>query len=332
MGVVTSASNWEVGIHKQTNEATVGTVADYAGPVFSGTPSAVRSTDVVNVTDAASIQGDAYYKPDEHWEADVVIPAWADALGIYLVSLWPTDTKTGAGPTYTHTFSGLGNQGPFVAMYSNALANLSETFEAGLGSSVGFSFDQEGGPLKLNYKAVGKKPTVAAYTKTVTNTLADGYFTAVGGTLKFEEDNATPVAHTNIQACTLTVDRGVTPGVTADATSVALLALGKVVPAITLSMYWEDFQAYRASYYGAVAGSAPSTTMVAGSVELNFVHSVQGTWTFKLTVPKVALFADKPAPDPAGNPAIVSVNGLILKPASGDHVAPVIVNAVATAY
>jgi len=331
MPVVLSASNWEVGIAKQTNETTIPTVAAYAGPIFGGTPLPVRSTDTIEVTDAASIQGDAYNKPDEHWEADVTMPAWADALGAYLVGLWPTDTATGTTPK-THTFSGLGNQGPWVAMYSNSLGNLQETFEAGLLSRIGFSFDENGGPLRIQVGAVGKKPTVAAYTKTVTNSLANGYFTAVGATLKYEEDSATPVAKTNIQSASVNVERGVTAVATADATSVTNLALGRVTPGISLSLLWTDWDAYRATFYGAVGGSTPSTTIVSGSVELNFVHTVDATWTFKLTIPKVALLAEKPSPDPGGNPAIVTINGAILKPASGDHVQPVLVNGVTTTY
>src|ERR1051326_2893130 len=98
MPVVTSASNWEVGIAKQSAEGSIPTVADYAFPVFDGTPQPVRTTDTISVTDATSIQGDPQNKPDEHWEADVTVPAFADSLGRLLVTMWPTDTPTGTTP------------------------------------------------------------------------------------------------------------------------------------------------------------------------------------------------------------------------------------------
>ena len=65
---------------------------------------------------------------------------------------------------------------------------------------------------------------------------------------------------------------------------------------------------------------------------MNFVHTVTGTWTFKLTIPKVWMKITPPQPDPAGSPLILTVEGEILKPAAGDHVQPVLTNAVTPAY
>lgn len=319
---------------KQTNEATVPTVAEYGFPVFSGRPLPVHDTDRVQVTDAASIQGDAYFQAGEYWTADVTAPAFEATLGRWLTGMWPTDTKTGAGP-FTHTMSGLGTQPLFWTMWSlpgGSLA-LPESFGKGVCSGLTFSFDENGGPLQVEVQAVGQVPAVvSAPTITLSEALTNGYYRAVGAVLKYEEDSATPVAQTNIQNVTLAVTREVTPVKTADGVNVAYLAQGLVAIELTMTLVWANWDAYRATYYGAVAGTAASSVMVAGSVELNFIHTVNATSNLKITVPKVALIATPPEPNPDGSPLTVTINAQVLKPASGDHVQPVLVNQQAATY
>lgn len=331
MPIVTAANGWTIGIAKQTNESTVGTVATYEFPVFSGRPQPVQSITRVEVTDALTIIGDPYKQSGEHWEADIVLPAFSTVLGTLLQAMWPTDTITGAGP-YTHTFSGLGGTQSWIALYQTAPGSLAETYEAGLCSGIGFSVTEEGGPLRVQFKAVGKKPTVAAHTITTSNALVDGYFTATGATLKFEEDNATPATQTNIRAATITVDRSVEALATADGVSVASLSQGKVEPSFSLTLLFANYDAYKATFYGSAAGTVPSVTIVKGSVELNFVHTITGTHSFKLTIPSAVFAAEPPQPDPSGGPLTVQVNGYATKPGSGDHVQPVLINAITPAY
>lgn len=331
MGLVTAANGWTIGIAKQTNETTIATVATYEFPVFSGRPQPVQDIARVEVTDALTVIGDPYKQSGEHWESDIVLPAFSTVLGTILQSMWPTDTTTGAGP-YTHTFSGLGGTQPWIAMYQTAPGSLAETYEAGLTSSIGFSVTEEGGPLRINHKAVGKRPTVAAHTITTSNALTDGYFTATGATLKFEEDNATPATQTNIRAASITVDRSVEALATADGVSVAFLSQGKVDPSFSMTLLFVNYDAYKATFYGSAAGTTPSTTIVKGSVELNFVHTVTGAHSFKLTIPSAVFAAEPPQPDPAGGPLTVQINGYATKPGSGDHVQPVLINAVSAAY
>src|SRR6266576_671659 len=120
MPLSTPSNNFIVGLHKQTNEATVGTVADYSFPLLTGDrPVPVQDTAVIQVTDAASIQGDSFKNAGEHWESTVVTPAFDSMLGTMLVSLWPTDTPSGAIPSRIHTFTGLGSTPPWMSMYSN---------------------------------------------------------------------------------------------------------------------------------------------------------------------------------------------------------------------
>lgn len=326
------ANNWLVGLAKQSAEGTIPTTSDYALPVFSGRPQPVQTIDRVQVTDAASMIGDPFKAGDEHWVADLVVPAFAAPLGRILSMLWPTDTISGTGP-YTHPFSGLGSATAWFAAYSDVLAGaLDETFEAGKCTGLSFSADGSGGPLRVGVRMIGKRPTVAAWTIGGQAVLGDGYFTAKGATLKYEVDAGTPVAETNIGSFAVDIAREGAPIPTADSVSVSLIRQGLVVPSFTMQLIYEDWEAYRATFYGAVGGSTPSTTIVAGSVELNFVHSVQAGWSFKLEIPKAVLAAEPPQPDAGGSELIVPINGYCMKPATGDHVKPTLINAVATAY
>src|SRR5262245_12596491 len=99
---VVQANSYLLGLHKQTNESTVGTVAEYAVPVYGGRPTPIYEPGTVAVTDAASIAPDTYKKPSSWIMNEVRFPAFDDALGTALVGMWPTDTATGTAPTRQH--------------------------------------------------------------------------------------------------------------------------------------------------------------------------------------------------------------------------------------
>ena len=333
MGFTTPSNQFIWGLAKQTNETTPNTTEQYGLPVYSGRSMPVQTTARVEVTDATSLAGDPYKQGDEHWEADVVVPAFGAPLPKILVGLWPTDTVTGAGP-FTHTMSGLGaTPSWFTTFNTDLLAGaVEETFEAGIMSEFSISGDGTGGPARVGAKYVGKKPTIATYTNATPQVIGtDGYFTFSGAVLQYEVDAGTPVTETNIQSLSLVVPRPVAPVATADSVSVNFLALSKIEPTVSMTLLMDDHEAYRATFFGAVAGSTPSATLVKGSVKFNLVHSITGTHSASFTMDSVILMAEPPQPDPAASPLTVTINGVITKPASGDHVKPVVINAIAAA-
>ena len=333
MPFTSPSNNFIWGLSKQTNEATVATTEQYGLPVYSGRSMPVQTSALVEVTDATSLVGDPYKQGDEHWEADVVVPAFGAPLPKILFGLWPTDTITGSGP-FTHTLSTLGAAPPWFTTYNTDLlaGAVEETFEAGIQSEFSISGDGTGGPARVGAKYVGKRPTIATYTNATPQvTGTDGYFTFSGAVLQYEVDSGTPVTETNIQSLSLVVSRPVTPIATADSVSVGYLALGKVECSVNMTLLMDDHEAYRATFYGAVGGSTPSATIVAGSVKFNLVHSITGTHSASFTMDKVWLQAEPPQPDPAASPLTVTINGRVMKPASGDHVKPVVINAISAA-
>lgn len=337
MPLVTPNNNYLIGIHKQTNESTVGTVADYSVPVYSATLGPTYEDRRVEVTDAQAIQADAY-KGLTSWSADVEVPAFGRSLGVFLQTLWPTDTPTGTDPK-THTFSGLGAVQPWVAMYSEwpGAGAFEQTFGAGVATGITFSATAEGGPLRIGYTAIGKTPSVANYTVTTADTLADGYFTLQATGANVEADYDTPnvnptTAITNVTSVELSVTRDATPVQTVDGVSVNYLSTGRVVPAGTMEVVYDSWDMYRASYFGAVAGSAVSPTIVKGALDLNFKHSTDAAVTFELYVPSVQFKVDPPTPSPSGDALSQSVTLNVMKPTTGDHVQPILVNHVTTTY
>jgi len=330
MPTTTPSNQFIWGLSKQTAEGTPNTTEQYGLPVYSGRSMPVQSSQRVEVTDSTSIVGDPYKQGDEHWEADVVVPAFGGPLPKILFGLWPTDTITGANP-YTHTLSTLGAAPPWFTTFNTDLLGgaVEETFEAGIMSEFSISGDGTGGPAKVGAKYVGKRPTIASYTNATPQVIStDGYYTFSGAVLQYEVDSGTPVTETNIQSLTLTVTRPVTPIATADSVSVSYLALGKVEANVQMTLLMDDHEAYRATFYGAVAGSTPSSTIVAGSVKFNLVHSITGGHSASFTMDKVWLQAEPPQPDPAASPLTVTINGAVEKPASGDHVKPVVINGI----
>jgi hypothetical protein len=331
-----ASNNDIIGLHKQTNEATVGTVADYSFPLLTGDHMApVQDTAAIQVTDAASIVGDSFKNAGEHWEGMVVTPAFDAMLGTMLVSMWPTDTPSGVAPSRLHTFTGLGSTPPWMSMYENfASASLSQTFAKGICSGIEFEFDTTR-PLRVTYHMVGETPSVAAFTVTVAQTLLDGFFAPLAPAntlLKFDEDTSTPATHTNIVSGKISVMRDVTPLMTADGATVNFLAQGLLVVSGHLQVVWTDWDAFKTTYYQAAAGTTAGATWPAGSVDLLFGHTTSATSLFEIKLDKCLFSTTAPAPDPQASPLLMDIDLLVNKPAAGDHCKMLLTNNVTPAY
>jgi hypothetical protein len=337
--IATPNSSFLLGIAKQTNEATTAAVATYSVPVYSANVQPLYDERRVEVTDASSIQGDVF-KGLTYWTGEAEFPAYSRSLGRFLQSLWVTDTTTGAGP-YVHTFSGLGGVQPWIALYTEwpGAAAFEQTFGKGQATGMGFTADQDGGPLRIRFTAMGQTPSVASYTVTTADDLTQGYFTLQSATATIKSDldtpNVTPtVSQTNVQSVAINLDRAATPVPTADGTTVTNIGVGKATPTGTATFIYPDgagWESFRATFYGAVAGTAVSPTVVTGALKLNFTHTTAAD-TFSLYMPAVQFKATSPAPSPSGDPIIFDVALNIQKPTSGDHIVPVLTNSVSTSY
>lgn len=344
MPIVTPANAYLVGLAKQTNEATVPATAAYSLPVFSSDIGPTYDLRRIEVTDSASIEGDPYKGPSSWAAGGIEVPAFDDSLGTILVGLWPTDTKTGAGP-YVHTYSGLGGSQPWMAFYSHwtdAGINYEQTFGKGLITGLTFSVSSEGGPLRVGIQAMGQEvtgATAAAFPATVADLLTAGWFglQLTGATIELDIDSpnvAPTVAVTNVRSASVTVARNASAEPTATGITVANIAQGKVANTGSMEVLWDSvaLDTYRSSYFGSAAGTSLSATLVYGALELNFKHSVTAAHAFTLYFPKVGFRAAPAVPNPDGSALSQSIELFVAKPTTGDHVQPVLTNSVVAAY
>ena len=345
MPVVIPANAYLVGIAKQTNESTVPGTAAYSLPVYTSDLGPTYDLRRIEVTDQASIEGDPYKGPSYAKADGIEFPAFDDSLGVFLQSMWPTDTASGTAPNRLHTFSGLGGTQSWIAMYSHwtdAGINYEQSFGKGLGRSLTFAGNQEGGPLRVTYAWLGQEVTgaaTAAFPATTADVLTAGYFTMQHATAKIELDIDTPnvnpsVAVTNIRDFTLTVARDAAPEPTATGVTVTNIGQGKVTNTGQLTVLWDSvaLDTYRASYFGSAAGTTLSSTIVTGAIEFTFKHSVSTTSILTIYIPAVQFQAAPAVPDPSGSALTQTITLNVFKPSSGDHVQPALTNNVTAAY
>lgn len=337
MPIATPNNNFLLAVAKQTDESTISSTATYSVPVYSANVGPVYDDRRIEVTDASSIQGD-FYKGQTYWTAETEFPAFGTSLGRFLQSMWPTDTTTGAGP-YTHTFSGLGGTQPWVALYTEwpGAGAFEQTFGKGTATSFGITANADGGPARVRFGAMGQTPSKTNYTVTTADALTGGYFTLQHASATIEADFDTPNVNpsgaiTNVTQVSIDVARSATPVLTADGIGITYIGAGKVVPSGSLTMAYSSWDAYQASYFGSVSGTAVSSTVVTGALALNFKHTVQSGWSLEIYVPAVQFKVATPVPSPSGDVLTHEVTLNIQAPSSGSHVVPVLTNSTSAAY
>lgn len=338
MPLAPPSNNYLFGIAKQVDESTLGTVADYSVPVYSSNVGPTADDRVVQVTDASAVQGDHSRGPVS-WQGTVEVPCYGTTTGRVLQAVFPTDTITGAGP-YTHTYSGLGNTPPWMSFFTQwpGAGNERQRFGKGIVNEFSIVASADETPARFRFGGTGQTyDNAIAWTATVAETLADGYFTlqATGADIKadFDSPNASPsVPITNVQQVELNVEIPVAGVPTADGITVRQLSRGLIAPGGSATLIWNDWDAYHASWYGAVAGTSASNVNVYGALLLTFKHTVQSGWLLTVYVPKVRFAATQPEPDPSAGVLTLPVTLEIDKPTSGSHIQPVLVNGRSTAY
>jgi len=339
MPIVPPANNYLLGIHKQTNEATVGTVADYSMPVYGGRLTPTYESKTVAVTDASSIAGDTYKGPSSWTLEGVTTPGWHDAIGTILVGMWPTDTATGTAPTRSHAFSGLGGTQPWMSFYGlwPGAGAKEHTFGKGVMTGVSFESTGEGGPLVVGFSAMGQTVVDEASTVTTAVALTNGYFGLQTASSYIRADVDTPnsvpgVALAGVQSIRIEIARNASPEPTADSALVTNIAQGLVTPTVTMTWLWQDWLGFSANYFGAVGGTTLSGVQVTGALEVFWKHSVSADSTFKLYIPALVFAVEMPEPNPDGSPLRQTVTGRVQKPATGDHVVPTLIDNVTPAF
>jgi hypothetical protein len=319
----------EVGVDVQAGENSLAANPEHAFPIVSGLPKPVQDGADIEVSDTTPLVT-GFYKKKQWWEADLVWYALPRSLGHFIKGILPTLVTTGAGP-YTHTFTpdttGTYNTPPFLTLFSRRPGGpLFEKFGDGTVTDLEFNFSQ-GEMLQTHCKLMGYTPSVlgSTYTAGVTEaiTSAGTYLTYVGATVKIEEDSQTP-ATTNggyVQSGTLGFHRAVSLEQTT-ALNPSHRGVGKFSVGGNFDVLWYNYEAYRATYYGAVGGSASSLVPVFGSLDFLFQvgPTADATQTLQIQFPQTQLYLNEP-PDSntSGDPVHVAIDLKTSKPTSGSQ-------------
>lgn len=336
---VTQANSYILGQHTQTNEATVGTVADYSIPVYGGRPTPTYEVGQIAVTDANAIAGDTYKKPSS-WILDGVTTFGHDAvLGTQLKGMWTTDTPSGSAPSRVHAYTGIGTAPVWQSYYGrwpNAGAKM-HTFGRGHCTYLSFESTSDGGPLVVGLGAMGEVVTDESSTVTTAATLTDGYFALQAASSYIRgipntpnSSPATPL--TNVKNLKIEVSRSASMEPTADAATVTNINPGLISYAVEMDWLWADWTVFNMNYFGSSGGTTLSGVQVNGALEVLWKHSVSATSTFKLYIPAMTFAAEMPEPNPDGSSLTMHVTGRVQKPTAGDHVVPTLTNNVTPAY
>lgn len=333
MTIAQSAAVAELGIAKQTSEGAAAASPEYALPVYSGLPGPTQSVQRFEVTDTAN-QYPGIYKHSLAWEADLTVPAFPASIGRFLKGLLPTDNVSGAGP-YDHAFTPVGADS-FVTLWGRRPGDLYERFIDGLIEELVIQF-QNDSPLRVQARAKGKTSEVlgGAYTATTTEKYTqDGeYLTSIGGDLQLDVDGSTLASVTNIVSGTIRIMRTTDLVFTAEGVTPGVISRGRYEVGVALDTVWQDYDAYRATYYGGVAGSTNSASVVMGSTSFTFACQNSATSQLVIAVPNVALLVpEPPTADPSGAPLKVGIDGMAVTPAAGSIITADLTNDVTPAY
>lgn len=334
MGIAKSGAEAELGIAKQTAEGSAASDPTYALPVFEGLPRPVQSVEMLRVT-STTLEQVGVYKTDQHWEANLVVPGFPASLGTFVKGLFPTDTKTGSGDPYTHTFSISGTT-PWYTLFSRRPGGLYEQYADGLLQELSFEFSKDS-PLRVGAVFMGKTSSVlgSAYTAGDTEVMSSTseWFTPIGGTFKLSADDASPVTIDNVASGTIRFSRNTDAEPTASSISPNYFNRGVFEVGVSLDLVWKDYDLYRASYFGSTSGTTFAKEVVVGSIEFTFAANNSATHTVKVSCPSVALLVpEAPQPDAQGAAVRLSIDGMGVKPASGSLASIVLNNAVSAAY
>jgi hypothetical protein len=258
-------------------------------------------------------------KGAETWKSSANVPFWPVSSGPILKSILPTETVTGSNP-YDHKFTP-GTTDIWVSLFDLRPGSLSERFGDGLVESVTITFTS-GKPLDFQFAMQGITPNrVASYTAGTTETMGpvDEWLTYVGSTVLF--DIASTPASTDhsayVEGGSIRVQRTLNQVTTADSGTITGFRRGPYDVQVQLNTTWQDYDAYRSTFYGSSAGSTPSTTVQFGSFSMTSIARFTSNRSAIFAVPKLQWQATPSQPQEHGTHQQQLI-GTAVRPSSGD--------------
>lgn len=270
-----------------------------------------------------------------YWVAQLTLPTFPLSLGPLVKALLPQESVSGSGP-YDHVFVPDENE-VWLSIFTRRPGGLYERFSDGLVESITFDC-ASGQPVSSVVVTQGLVPEVlgSAYTPGTTQSVTSGAWVHyLGGTLLLDVD-ATPATtdlSATIEAATVRINRPLALVSTADSHVPQGFRRGPYSLDLSFRLTWQDYGAYRASYFGSTSGSSASASIVYGSIDLTFLGYVSGgTRHLRLQVPRAALLVrGAPQPEPRGSLDLL-IEGKAVRPNSGAMVSVTLRNQKPSAY
>lgn len=342
MGATAISSKHRFCIAKQTAEESVAANAEFQIPIYSGIINPVEARGEHEATDTLDYRrGD--YKQSAAVEGSVVVPSLPSSIGRLVQAHLGTDTISGAADPYLHTITKAATPPwvtAWVARPTVAGGYEWDRFEDCFIKALEFQI-ANGMVVKAQAEFLGKKAktNVSAPTITTTEVLdsTGPWHHMAGATLDLDLD-ATPGASQvrNIQSGTIRFGYEQATLLQTDELTPRYRDLGLWSLGCSLDTVHENYEAYRATYFGSksAADAYASQTVVRGALDFTFpVGAVANAdRTLQIQLPSLQFSLTPAAVDVSGASVKAQLTAKLQHPGSGEPATVLVKNATSTAY
>ena len=284
------------------NATPVPTVPTYSHGLVGGEPFSAEATVETDSVSCGVRAGIDSYKTEVNVASDIETRAYADVTGLYMLAALGDVTTTGSSSPYTHTFT-VGDELPELLVWSQIDGGAVRKITGAKMDTLELSFDGNN-PLTLGVTLAGLTGTYGSSTWDGGEVSCfGGYFTCVGSTLKLSANTDTPAAITNdiVTAGSVSISNNVEAKFGAGTITPKAIANGKCTISGSLTINCADETIQRIIETGASNGSSITGSMVYGSFEWTFAHTVESGYSLKVSATRVPFTISAMSVDPEGN-------------------------------
>lgn len=263
--------------------------------------------DAVRVTNGARDTTVGRYITDTEITAKITTLAFDAMLGQLLKAALGAVATTGSAAPYTHKFT-LGESLPAVKLWQQVGASNAPVQQLSGGKVSRLGISAEGvKPPAITFEMAGTDVSWSGNTWPGGGDFdaADGWFTTAGAEVKLSLNSGTPgavPAYMALDTFECAVESEMTPQVQFGSVQAAAQIEGSATVTATISGTTSDTQVYRAIKTGSSSGTALSSSIITGSLEVTFPHTVESDWELKIEFPAIPWEIEALGVDVEGGP------------------------------
>lgn len=292
-------------------------------PLLSGLPVAAHDLELTSPASPLLVAQSAH-KSDARWEASLSIPVLPASIGAFIKGILWSESASST----VHTFTP-GTSETWLTLFSKRPGALYEKWTSGAVESLAVTAER-GSVLTADVGMVGMDSSVlgSAFSG---GTSEDGSapFLPTGATLAAAWTGSSPATRPSIIRASARLSRPALAHPDFNTPKRLRIDRGTLEGEVSLTLLYTDADAYRAAFYGSTSGSTLSATVGEGAVSLTFVR---GSDSLAISMPRVAWTATPTPASGDGGSVRVDVEGLMLRPSSGEPVTMTLDNAQSATY